>query len=727
MNSELIAKMESFWEGDLVSLSEILVGLTGYSTRCRQAGKPLSDWGKVLEKKLDTLRDLPEQSPFFLWLAGTIRLLESDPAKAGQAARELADRIGTVRNTKRGSPGSGTPSAAAIVPAEMIVVPSSRKSLSDEMDFSAFIEDKVTLDTFLQEADEQLDGAQLSLLDLEYDSGRKEAVNIVFRCFHTLKSSAAFLGIKNVEIISHHMESMLQKVRDGSLVITGDLTDVLFYGIGFIRDLKGIIPGSGYDKEKILSAWRAISIEGFVNLVDRIVQLHATKKIGEILEEMGKIDQELVGRILKSQNRDSRKFGEIAVEQKIITREDLDTAVRKQETGRTGQNFVKVSVDRLNTLVDMVGELVVNQSMFRSELHKYEGILPERDILQLESITTTIKDIVLSMGMVPIAEVFQKLRIVIRNTGRELGRLINLEIEGEDTELDRNLIESIYDPLVHIVRNAISHGLEPPDDRERAGKKPVGNLRITARYKGNGIEIIIVDDGRGIDPVRVIDKAVGQGLVRAEDRQLYLDDWKKTCDLLFLPGFSTKDQADTVSGRGVGLDVVMQNITRINGRVEIQSVPGRGVSFIIKLPLTLAIIDGFVIETAARKFVLPFNLVEEILVPSEVLVTRLENGMEMLRSRERYVPVVNLKKLIGVKTGTDHDGRYVYILVNYDEHFYAMPVDRVIGKQEIVIKNLNEVMRRQRLFSSGTIFGDGTIGFILDLDEIMGRMNELYT
>lgn len=715
--AQLYQDMERFREGDLVALSGILEGLAALPA-------PL---GELLAPYQAVIRDREEHQPLLTQLAGICRDLESAsiPEAALSVAAELENIMGPLpenpsRKGKRkgSSPSSEKKGVEPDPPAE--------KSAAT-LDYSGFINDRAIMDAFLQESDEFLDGAQLSLLDLEYDPDNTEAINTVFRCFHTLKSSAAFLGIKNIETVAHHMESMLQKVREGSLGISGDLIDVLFYGIGFLRDLKEVIPTSGFSRERILSAWKGMDFSGFVRLIDRIVRQHTHLKIGEILEEMGKMDSGLVEQILKTQDRENKRFGEIAVEKKLITREDLDTAVKKQETGRGGQNFVKVSVDRLNTLVDMVGELVVNQSMFRSELHKYEGLLPERDILQLESITTTIKDIVLSMGMVPVGEIFQKLRIVIRNTSRELGRLINLEIEGEDTELDRNLVEAIYDPLVHMVRNAISHGLETPDERERNGKPPVGQLTIAARYKGNGIEIAISDDGRGIDPEAVVEKALQKGLIRPEERQSVVEDWKKTCDLLFLPGFSTRDQADAVSGRGVGLDVVTQNLSRINGRVEIQSEKGKGTIFVIKLPLTLAIIDGFVIENEGRKFILPFNLVEEILVPSEVTLSRMENGMAMLRSRDRFVPVADLKNLLGGNTDTsEYDERFVYILISYDERFYALPADRVIGKQEIVIKNLNEVLRRQKLFSSGTIFGDGTIGFILDLDEILERMDEHY-
>ncbi len=331
-------------------------------------------------------------------------------------------------------------------------------------------------------------------------------------------------------------------------------------------------------------------------------------------------------KILETQKETGERFGDIAIAQKLVAPTEVEAAIQKQASGHRKTTYVKVLNERLNSLVDMVGELVVNQSMLRLSMAKTEGRQESADraVAQLETVTTGIKDLVLSMGMVSVAEVFNKLRVVIRNTATETGKLVAPVFSGEDTELDRNIIETIYDPLVHLVRNAIDHGLEGPADREAAGKSRVGTLELKAGYRGNGIELTIRDDGAGIDRDRVLAKAVKVGLVTEAQTASMKD--REVFELLFLPGFSTRDVATEISGRGVGLDVVKQNIDQIHGKVEIDSTLGQGARFTIRLPLTLAIIDGFVTRIEDTYYVFPFSLIEEIIVPRADLLRVLDDG-----------------------------------------------------------------------------------------------------
>lgn len=589
--------------------------------------------------------------------------------------------------------------------------------------FSQVISDPALLQQLCDEVREHLDLAQFSLVELERDPGNAETVNRVFRSFHTLKSSAAFLGLKNLEEVSHALEDLLVLVRDGKLSTSAMLTDVIFQGIGLLRDLASVIENSEYRVEVMVESFRHFEIRPFIKGIHAVLRQYEHRKLGEILEEEGLLTSGNKVKILEVQKETGDRFGEIAVAQKLVEPQSVEAAVLKQAAGPRKTTYVKVLNERLNALVDMVGELVVNQSMLKLSLAKNEGSRDSADraVAQLETVTTGIKDLVLAMGMVSVAEVFNKLRVVIRNTASETGKVVSAHFSGEDTELDRNIIETIYDPLVHIVRNAIDHGIETPADREAAGKSRVGTLELNAEYRGNGIELTIRDDGAGIDRERVLNKALRLGLVAEgqaggmKDREVY--------DLLFLPGFSTRETATEISGRGVGLDVVRQNIDRIHGKIEIESIPGQGSQFTIRLPLTLAIIDGFVTQIDGTRYVFPFKLIEEIIVPRPELLRVLDDGSHLIYSQGRHVPIILAGTVFGHKDYQDRVGPSltdkVILMMGIGSHRYGVVVDSIVGKQEIVIKSLSEALSSIGVFSGGTIFGDGDIGFVVDTEEFI--------
>jgi two-component system, chemotaxis family, sensor kinase CheA len=596
--------------------------------------------------------------------------------------------------------------------------------------FDNIVEDEDMLMKFCDELREHMDESQITLIDLEFDNTNEENINKVFRAFHTAKSSSAFLGFKNIEEVAHKMEDMLALVRDGKLLITKELIDVIFYGINFFREFICIIENEKYEKNRIIESFKSINIYTYISVIKSILDNYNVKKIGEILLEEGKLDKELIEVILKKQNADSgKKFGEIAVEENIISESDLKSAMKKQAVNTNNSKnavFVKVSNQKLNELIDLVGELVINQSMMRQNKDGESGSdlnTEDSSYSQLEKITTSIKNIVLSMGMVPVSEIFNKLRVVVRNASNELSKTVNVEIEGESTELDRNVIETIYDPLVHIVRNAVDHGLEPSEERVKAGKSKVGKIKIEAIHKGNNIEIKITDDGKGIEGKdRVLEKAIEKGLVSRED-SVRLED-KDIYNFMFLPGFSTARQVTELSGRGVGLDVVKRNIEQIHGKIEIRSVIGKYSQFVIKLPLTLAIIDGFVTIINAVKYIFPFNIIEEIIIPDSTTITKMENGQLMLYLRKAYIPVIFAGKTLNEeKYNTDLENILI-IIINHQNKFYGIAVDSIAGKQEIVIKNLNQALNNLKIFSGGTIFGDGTIGFVVDIEEFMEKSKD---
>ncbi len=607
---------------------------------------------------------------------------------------------------------------------ETIEDKSKKENLYEDNYFSEIAEDKDILMQFCDESKEHLDNSQFSLIDLEYDTSNQELINLVFRAFHTIKGSSAFLGLKIIEELAHEMENLLVEIRDKKLHISDKLIDVIFFGIGILRDLIQVIELSNYDKNEMIEGFRQINIFKYILVIHKILDEYKVKKIGDILVDDGKIDKALINQILKKQKETDKKFGEIAIEENLIKQEDIQDALSRQKTMKKKINYVKVSNDRLNALVDIVGELVVNQSMIKDILtnkNKSESNLDET-LTQLEAITTNIKNLVLSMGMVPISDIFNKLRVVIRNLSKEENKLVIVKIDGETTELDRNIIEAIYDPLVHIVRNAVDHGIEDTNKRKELGKKTTGTINISAEHKGNGIDIIVQDDGGGINKDSILAKALEKDLI-SEDQSHHLTD-NEIYNLMFEPGFSTAEKVTEVSGRGVGLDVVKKNIEEIKGRIEISSELGKGSSFIIKLPLTLAIIDGFVTVVSGTKYIFPFNLINEIIVPDKNNLSVMDNGQVMLFNREKYIPVLKANEIFDLVIEEKDINQHLIIVIQYENKKYGIAVDNIIGKQEIVIKNLGNALKNLAYFSGGTIFGDGSIGFVIDVEEFIKEAKE---
>lgn len=634
--------------------------------------------------------------------------------------RRFSNTVGVVNNTQ---------SRAAPAPAESDNTTQHEAadlSIEDTYPadyFSGIIEDTKLLEQFYTEAQEHLEEAQATLVELEYDATNKELLNTIFRNFHTIKGSSAFLGLKNVEETAHAVEDLLAIIRDGKLTLNKDLIDLVFHGMELLKNLLDTMQANDYKKDSMEASFKIINIYPYIKLFKKIKEQYSYKKIGEILAEEGKIEPSVLQEVLQKQRETDKKVGEILIEEKIARPEDVVEALKKQNSlaNRIKKSgIVKVSNEKLNTLIDIVGELVINQSMVKQELLALQvSEITERSITQLESITTTIKNLVLSMGMVPIAEIFNKLRVVARNTAEELGKSVYLELMGEETELDRNVIETIYEPLMHLIRNSIDHGIERADIRDQRGKNRLGRILLSAEHKGSGIEIIVQDDGQGIDTDAVLKKALEKGLVKRDEIGKLSQ--KDIYNLLFLPGFSTAERVTSVSGRGVGLDVVKKNLDSIHGRVEVSSEPGKGTRFTIKLPLTLAIIEGFVTKVGDNKYVFPFSSIEEIkVIQQDELFKNDEDSEAMIFHRGLHIPVLYAHKVFRESWEEPEDGKLLSLLFSFDQSHYCVVVDELIGKQEIVVKSMSQtILQDCSFFSGGTIFGDGSIGFVVDMQGFL--------
>jgi two-component system chemotaxis sensor kinase CheA len=374
---------------------------------------------------------------------------------------------------------------------------------------------------------------------------------------------------------------------------------------------------------------------------------------------------------------------------------------------------VRVDIEKLDGLMNLVGELVINRSRLAQIGTQAKVAMLGETIEELARITTDLQGLVMKARMVPIDQVFNRFPRMVRDLARESGKEINLVVEGHETELDRTVVDEIGDPLVHLLRNAVDHGIEPPDVRQAAGKKPVGEVRITARHEGNQVVVEVVDDGRGVDVAKVKARAVEQGVATAEEAAQMND--QETYSLLFRAGFSTAEKISDVSGRGVGLDVVTNKIQSLNGTVEIQSTRGAGSHFIIKLPLTLAIIQALLVQLGQREvYALPLESIEEIVkVPQDAL--KPIQRAEYLLFRGQVIPVVRLGVLFTTPDAGGGAGELDVVVVKSGGRRLGLVVDRLLGQQEIVIKSLDSLFAEVRGFAGATILGDGKVALILDV------------
>jgi two-component system chemotaxis sensor kinase CheA len=383
-------------------------------------------------------------------------------------------------------------------------------------------------------------------------------------------------------------------------------------------------------------------------------------------------------------------------------------AVRTNAVGAA----VKVDTQKLDSLVDLVGEMVIAQSLVgqNRELSQLQNEQLNRDMAQLGRITKDLQRIVMSLRMVPIRATFHKMNRLVRDVSTKVGKRVELVTEGEDTELDRTIVEEISDPLIHMIRNSVDHGIEKPEVRRQNGKPELGRVSLKAFHQGGSIVIEIKDDGRGLDRDRILAKAVEKGLVRpgeqVPDAQVF--------NLILAAGFSTAEKVTDLSGRGVGMDVVKRNIEKLRGKLEIQSRPGEGSTFSIYLPLTLAIIDGLLVGVGEQRYIVPTLLVRESFRPKAEMIHTVHGRGEMVNVRGHLLPMLRLHEHLGVEPASNDPEQSIAVVVEAGTDARCILVDKLIGKQEVVIKSLGETFRRNRCLAGAAILGDGHVGLILD-------------
>jgi two-component system chemotaxis sensor kinase CheA len=582
-------------------------------------------------------------------------------------------------------------------------------------------ENRELLGEFYGEAVDHLQQIEAALLALEQKPDDPEALNSIFRSFHTFKGNAGFLGLVPMQALAHEVESLLDLARNRQLTLNSVIVTEILNSRDALQALtqqvalaleKGQLPDKIVPVAHLIRSVKHLAASGGAPLptaavaapVRAPVAAPAPAEVAAPEVEEVPIPIDLVAL--------ANEAAKPAVTANAVAA--ANGAAPKVAAGAT----VRVNTEKLDSLMDVVGELVIVQSQLLETARQHGGANGsplQRNVTQLSRITKELQHTAMALRMIPIKPTFQKMERLARDLAREFGKKVHFTTTGEDTELDRTVVEEIGDPLVHMVRNALDHGLEGPETRTAAGKGDTGTLHLKAYHQGSNIVVELQDDGRGIDPDRIYKKAVEKGVI-APGATLTREE---TLALIFAPGFSTAEKVTAVSGRGVGMDVVKRNIDKLRGKIEIASEVGHGSTFKIKLPLTMAIIDGLVVRVGEDRFILPSTSVQRALRPTKENISTIHGQGEVLDLRGRLIPIHRLHQRFGIPADSQNIWDGIVVIVEHSGKVSALLVDEMVSKQEVVIKNLGSFMQGVPGLAGGAILGDGSIALILDPGSLL--------
>lgn len=610
-------------------------------------------------------------------------------------------------------------------------------------------EDAEIVKEFLVESYENLDRLDQDLIALEKDPADRERLASIFRTIHTIKGTSGFLAFNQLEAVTHVGESLLARLRDGMLALTPEITTAMLAMVDAVRQMLRNIEAHGNEGKR-----------DDRELISIITGLLATPPNAQPLPPDTKINSEVarpaqvvpnIGEILiakgapvvavneaaeQQSSGDPRRIGEILVENGAVKPQDIVDALNLQNQSR-GQSAVdstiRVDVSLLDQLMNLVGELVLarNQILLASNASEENGLIATSQRLNL--ITTELQEGVMKTRMQPIGNIWSKFPRTVRDVALGCGKQVQIEMEGKETELDKTIIEAIKDPLTHLVRNAVDHGIESPDERVAAGKNPAGRLCLRAFHEGGQVNIEIIDDGAGLNHEKIRDKALQKGLITADQASRMNE--REVNNLIFLPGFSTAEKVTNVSGRGVGMDVVKTNIEKIGGIVDVQSKKEHGTTVRMKIPLTLAIIPALIVTSAGDRYAIPQVSLLELVRLEGIQAQKgieLVHGAPVHRLRGRLLPLVYLNRELQVqdyRSRSQQDGSEAQphdvniVVLQADERQFGLVVDEINDTEEIVVKPLNKELKGINTYAGATIMGDGKVALILDVLGLAQRAN----
>src|SRR6266481_6347027 len=584
---------------------------------------------------------------------------------------------------------------------------------------------------FLTETSESLDTVDNQLVRFEQDPNNAKILDNIFRLVHTIKGTCGFLGLPRLEALAHAGETLMGKFRDG-MPVTSEAVSLILASIDRIKE--------------ILAGLEATEAEPEGDDQDLIVKLQAMVEQGMAAAAMKPAVEQgtLVAQTLQRQLRPGevpldeleRAFRETATEvapEPAAAPEQRAASPKQEKPGpkkaiaesetsegdRVANQSIRVNVDTLEHLMTMVSELVLTRNQLLEISRRNEDTEFKVPLQRLSNVTAELQEGVMKTRMQPIGNAWQKLPRIVRDLSGELGKQIELEMHGADTELDRQVLDLIKDPLTHMVRNSADHGLETPAERLACGKPEQGTIRLSAYHEGGHIIICIADNGRGLNTERIKAKAVANGLVSEAELEKMTE--AQIHKFIFAPGFSTAATVTSVSGRGVGMDVVRTNIDQIGGTIEVKSTPGEGSSFTIRIPLTLAIVSALIVEVASDRFAIPQLAVVELVRAqsnSEHKIERIKDA-PVLRLRDKLLPLIHLQSLLKMNNGAANEPENGFIVVTQvGNQTFGIVVDAVFHTEEIVVKPMSTRLRHISMFSGNTILGDGSVIMIIDPNGI---------
>lgn len=543
------------------------------------------------------------------------------------------------------------------------------------------------IESFVIETEEILEVLDQDLIELEKNPEDHDLINKIFRSAHTIKGTSSFVEFDQMTKLTHHLEDVLNKLRHQEMEVNSLVMDVLLDGADFIKELLDRFKSNNKEPLEL----------------DEIIQT---------LKDM------FAGKITEGTTAEKKQV--VAEEKSEKTKE----SGRKSSTPKFKDQTIRVDVNRLDSLMNLIGELVASRnrlSQLSIELSlENEGNEHLTNLgvtaSQIDFVTSELQSAVMKTRMLPVGKVFNKFPRLIRDLAREFGKDIELKISGEDTELDKSVIEEIGDPMVHLIRNSADHGVETPEKRIAKGKSGKGIVRLEARHEGNHIVIIIEDDGAGIAVEKIKAKALEKNVINEDEARLLSE--KEAFNLIFAPGFSTAEKVTNISGRGVGMDVVKTNIGKLNGIIDVESVEGEGTRFTIKLPITLAIIQGLLADVKGETYIIPLASVSEtISVKDEEIKTI--NNKEVVKNRDRILPLLRLENIYNVEGKEKKSDKNYIVVVGVAEQQIGVVVDRLLGQQEVVIKSLGPYLSSVKGISGSAIMGDGRVRMIVDIGELV--------
>jgi|MudIll2142460700_1097286.scaffolds.fasta_scaffold04861_2 two-component system chemotaxis sensor kinase CheA len=584
--------------------------------------------------------------------------------------------------------------------------------------------DPALLEEFITESRDLISSAEAALLQLEPDPENTEALNTVFRAFHTVKGTAGFLGLDHISKLAHGAESFFSRFRDKEIRCVGGYADLAFRSVDMLKDLirtaqdalRGVpmaAPDGLNELMALLGEPEAAGISEDVCDEPGGVE-EMPPRLGDILVAQGKAGRQEIEAAVADQT--NQPVGVAVVRSEIASLTEVGQALRKQRSMAGSEPVTEMSVrvrtDRLDRLIEMVGELVIGHSMVAQDETVNSGNYLElqRKVNHTEKIVRQVQDLSMSMRMVQLKPTIGKIARLVRDLARRRETTINFVPIGEDTEIDRNMVDLINDPLVHLVRNAVDHGIEPPRERERNGKPGEGTLLLKAYHSGGNIVVEISDDGRGLDRNKIIEKAISKEWIQPGQNMSDTE----IINLIFQPGFSTADKVTDISGRGVGLDVVRKAVETLRGRVDVSSELGKGCTFSVRLPLTMAITDGMLVKVGHQRYILPTVNIDMSFRPNgEVLSTIVGRG-EVVVFNGKVLPIFRLHRLFNIKDAVEDPTRGLLIIIGEGNQRCALLVDELVGQQQVVAKPLGDGIGKVQGIAGGAILGDGRVGLILD-------------